>query len=213
MRFLQPDWKPRLLGITTLAVAFTGSWMHGAETSNRVVVEADEIDLAKVQAGGQVVFVSSGQRAAVFHAIDDDRRTIFQFSSSDPRPTLIVKLNDTKPVHRVSVVVGSQSGKVDVYLLDKVPHDPSELDKIKPVASIVDLGVAREAFVDFAPETARYVALRWAFAKNVSRPLAVAEVSVFSNSASDPNGAALAASDPPPPEAVQGPPLIASVSP
>jgi hypothetical protein len=213
MRFLQPRWSPQLLAISAIGLCLNSLPLRADDTLNRVVVEADDVDVAKIQFGGQIAFASSGQRTAVSHAIDDDRRTVFLFSSSDPRPTLIVKLNDSKPIHRVCVVAGSQSEKVDIYLLDKVPNDPSELDKTKPVTSIVDLGVARDAVADFAPRTARYVALRWTLAKNAPGPLAVAEVSVFSNAVSDPNQATLAAADPPPPEAVQGPPLIASVSP
>jgi hypothetical protein len=213
MRFLHRKWSPHFLAISAIGLCLNCLPLHAADTLNRVVVEAEDVDLAKIQFGGQIAFASSGQRTAVSHAIDDDRRTVFLFSASDTRPTLIVKLNDTKPVHRVCVVAGSQGERVDIYLLDKVPHDLSELDKTEPVTSIVDLGVARDAVADFAPRTARYVALRWALAKNASGQLAVAEVSVFSNSASDPSQATLAAADPPPPEAVQGPPLIASVSP
>lgn len=109
-------------------------------------------------------------------------------------------------------MVGSQAGEVNVYLLDEIPRDPSDLDKVKPVASIADFGVAREGMADFAPKSARYIALRWALSKNYSHPLAVAEVSVFSNAA-DPTVATLAASDPPPADPIQGPPLVVSVSP
>ena len=109
-------------------------------------------------------------------------------------------------------MVGSEAGKVDVYLLDQISGDGSDLDKVEPVASIVDLGFAREAVVDFAPQNARYVALRWALPKSYSRPLAVAEVSAFSDIV-DPTALTLAASNPPPPDLIQGPPVIASVSP
>jgi len=213
MRFLHPKWSPHLLAISAVGLCLNCSLLRATENSNQVAVEADEVDLAKVQSGGEVVFVSSGQRAAASHAIDGDRRTIFQFSISDPRPTLIVKLTNNKPLHRVSVVVGSETGKVDVYLLGEIPRDSSDFDKMKPVTSVVDLGIAREAIVDFAPQNARYVALRWARSNNRVRPVAIAEVSIFSNEASDSTAVTLAASDRPPPEPVQGPPLIASVSP
>jgi hypothetical protein len=212
MRFLRAKWHSQLVVVSLIVFSLIGRPICAEETSNRVVVTAEDLDLAKIQYGGQVVFVSSGQRAAASHAVDDDRRTVFLFSISDPRPTLIVKLNESKPVHRVSVVVGSQAGEVNVYLLDKIPRDPSDLDKVKPVGSIVDLGVAREAVAEFAPKSARYIALRWALSKNHSHPLAVAEVSVFSN-AVDATVATLAASDPPPADPIEGPPLIVSVSP
>jgi hypothetical protein len=207
MRFLHPKWNPHLLAISVIELCLSCLPLRATETSNRVVVDAADVDLAKAQSGGEIVFVSSGQRLAAFHAIDCDRRTAFQFSSSDPRPTLIVKLAESKPLHRVSVVVGSEAGKVDVYLLDEISSDPSNLDKMRPLASIVDLAISREAVVDFAPRKARYVMLRWT-AKSDRRPLVVAEVSAFSIGVSDPSPVALTASDAP-----EGPPLIASVSP
>jgi hypothetical protein len=134
MRFLQPRWSPQLLAISAIGLCLNCLPLRATETSDQIVVNADDIDLAKVQSGGKVVFVSSGTRLASFHAIDDDLRTIFQFSGSDPRPTLIVKFTDQKPIHRITVVVGSESGKVDIYLLAEIPRDPSDLDRMKPVA-------------------------------------------------------------------------------
>jgi hypothetical protein len=212
MRFLQPRWSPHLLVISAIGLCLNCLPLRAAETSNRVVVYADDVDLAKVQSGAKVVFVSSGPRLASFHAIDDDLRTVFQFSSSDPRPTLIVKFTDHKQIHRISVVVGSESGKVDVYLLAEIPRDPSDLDKMKPVTSIIDLAIAREASADFAPQNASYVALRWAPSGNRLLPLAVAEVSVFTKGDSPQVANALAANAPPI-TLVSGPPVIAPVSP
>ena len=212
MRFLRAKSNGPLVAVALIVFSLNGWPMRAAETPNRVVVTAEDVDLAKTQSGGQISFVSSGQRPAVSHVIDDDRRTVFLFSSSDPRPTLIIKLTQSRLLHRVSVVVGSEAGKVDVYLLGEIPGDGSDLDKVKPVGSIVDLGIAREAVVDFAPQNARYVALRWALPKNYTRPLAIAEIGAFSNV--DPSGGTLVASEAPPPaDAVQGPPLIVSVSP
>jgi hypothetical protein len=115
MRFLHPKWNPHLLAISAIELCLSCLPLRATETSNRVVVDAADVDLAKAQSGGEIVFVSSGQRLAAFHATDCDRRTTFQFSSSDPRLTLIVKLGESKPLHRLSVVVGSEAGKVDVY--------------------------------------------------------------------------------------------------
>jgi hypothetical protein len=212
MRFLHPNWSPQFLAISAIGLCLNYLPLRAAETSNPVVVHADDVDLAKVQSGGKVVFVSSGTRPASFHAIDDDLRTVFQFSSSDPRPTLIVKFTDTKQIHRISVVVGSESGKVDVYLLAEIPRDPSDLDKLKPVTSIVDLSIAREASAEIAPQTAAYVALRWATSGNRLQPLAVAEVGVFTNGDSSQIANALAASNPPI-NLVSGPPVLTPVSP
>jgi len=140
------------------------------------------VDMAKVQSGGQVAFVSSGQRPAVSHAIDDDRRTIFQFSESDAHPTLIIKLNETRPVHRVSLVPGSETAQVNVYLLDELPRKASDLDALKPLTSIVNLVVGREAAAEFAPQNARYVALRWILTGPSAGPVKVAEVSALAQS-------------------------------
>jgi len=180
MRFLHPKWNPHLLAISVIELCLGCLPLRATETSNRVVVDAADVDLAKAQSGGETVFVfvSSGQRLAAFHATDCDRRTTFQFFSSDPRPTLIVKLAESKRLHRVSIVVGSEAGKVDVYLLDEISSDPSNFDKMRPLVSIVDLAIGREAVVDFAPQKARYITLRWT-AKSDLSPLVVAEVSAF----------------------------------
>jgi len=212
MRSLHPNWSPQFLAISAIGLCLNCLPLRAAETSNQVVVHADDVDLAKVQSGGKVVFVSSGTRPASFHAIDDDLRTVFQFSSSDPRPTLIVKFNDTKQIHRISVVVGSESGKVDVYLLAEIPRDPSDLDKLKPVTSIVDLSIAREGSAEIVPQSAAYVALRWATSANRLQPLAVAEVGVFTNGDSSQIADALATRNPPI-NLVSGPPVLTPVSP
>jgi len=212
MRFLRARWNRQLVAMILIGFSLNGWPICAAETSTRVVVTAEDVDLAKIQSGGQVVFVSSGQRPAVSHAIDDDRRTVFLFSTSDPRPTLVIKLIQSKPVHRVSVVVGSEAGKVDIYLLDEFRGNGSDLDKLKPVASIVDLGVARETVADFAPQSARYVALRWALPKTYSHALAIAEIGAFSNAANL-TAATLVASEPPRANPIEAPPLVVSVSP
>jgi hypothetical protein len=193
MSFLRARCSTAALAASAIALSLNCSTVRATSSSNQVVVEAEDVDLAKLVSGGEVVLVSSGKRLTVSHAIDGDRRTIFQFSDSDPRPTLIIKLTDTMPVHRVSVVVGSETRKVEVYLLGEIPRDLSDLDKLHPVGSIVDPGIAREASLDFAPQNAQFVALRWALATNHAHPLAVAEVSVFGTEAADPNAGALAA--------------------
>jgi hypothetical protein len=190
---------------------FNFSTLNAAEEAEQVVVTADEVDLAKVQAGGKVVLISSGVRGGGFRAIDDNHRTTFRFSSDDPRPTLIVQLIENRPVHRVSAVVGSKSGKIDVYLLNGLPRLPSDLDLLNPIGSIVDPMVAREASIQFAPQNARYVALRWTWTNQAGEPLNVAEVSAFSKGDS-PAGSAALASDPPI-YLVGGPPILPTISP
>src|SRR5437588_4653056 len=119
--------------------------------------DSEGFDLAKVRAGASVVYVSSGPKSVAFHAIDDDRRTTFKFSNSDLHPTLVVQLPGSQPLHRVSVVPGSENGTIDVYLLNELPRDPANMGNTKPIASIVDLAVGREAAVEFQPRTVRFV--------------------------------------------------------
>jgi hypothetical protein len=185
---------------------------RAAEPSNQAVVDADDVDLAKAQSGGRIVFVSSGRRQRSFQAIDDDRRTTFRFSNEDLHPTMIIELADSQPLYRISVVPGSQGGQVDVYLLNKLPRNPGDLTAIKPTATIVDLVVARETAVEFAPQRARYVALRWTQNKPLISAPEVAEVSAFTKGDPPHIADALAATDPPI-YLVLGPPVIPPISP
>ena len=212
MRFLRTKWSWPLLPTAAVGLLLSLSPLWANEKSDEGVEQRDDIDLAKVQAGGKIVLVSSGARGGGFRAIDDDHRTTFRFSSDDPRPTLVVQLIENRPIHRVSTVVGSKSDKIDVYLLNELPHKPSDLDELNPIASIIDPGVAREASVDFAPQNARYVALRWNLSGTLPEALNVAEVSAFTHGNSPAISAELAATDPPI-YLVSGPPIIPPISP
>ena len=212
MRILRKGWSRMLLPAGLVGLFLNALPVRAVDSSNQASLEADEVDLAKLQSGGQIVLVSSGQRPAGFHSIDDDRRTVFQFASSDSHPTVVVKVTDSKPIHRVSVVPGSESVKVDVYLLNELPRDLSDLEKDKPLTSIVDLAVGKEAAVDFPPQRARYVALRWTLASAVITPFKIAEISAFTKGEATHVADALAATDPPL-YLVQGPPVIKPLSP
>jgi hypothetical protein len=212
MRFLRNTWSGQLLPTALIGLLFNISPVHAAEASNQGGADTADVDLAKIQAGGKVVLISSGGRGGQFLAIDGDNRTTFRFSSSDPRPTLIVKFVESRPVHRVSVVLGSKGGKIDVYLFNELPRHPSDLDNLKPVGSIVDPGIAREAGVEFAPQNARYVALRWTLSSTHLGPVTVAEVSAFTKGDSPEIAMSLAAVSPPI-SLVSDPPLILPVSP
>ena len=212
MRILRKRWSGLLLPAGLVGLFLNTPPVRAVDSSNQATLDADEVDLAKLQSGGQIVLVSSGQRLVWFHSIDDDRRTVFQFADSDPRPTVIVKVTDAKPIHRVSVVPGSASPKVDVYLLNELPRDLSDLDKDKPLTSILDLAVGKEAAVDFSPQRARYVALRWTLAPTVITPFQIAEISAFTKGEPTHVADALAATDPPL-YVFQGPPVIKPLSP
>jgi hypothetical protein len=212
MTFLRPACDRLSVSIALIGLCLHTSRLGAADPSNQGPIEVDEINLAKVQSGGQIVFVSSGKRLVRFQAIDNNPRTIFQFSTSDPRPTVIVKLTENKPIHRVSVVPGSDSQKVDVYLLDQLPRKPSDLDKIEPLACIVGLIVGKEASVDFPPQRAWYVALRWTLPATAVGPLRIAEIGAFTQTEGRGVGATLMDADLPI-QLVSGPPLIPPVSP
>ncbi len=198
MTFLYLTRGQLVLAVSSAALLFITLPAPAAdEGSNQPKAAGGEIvDMAKVQAGGQIAFVTSGQRPAVFHAIDDDRRTIFRFSESDAHPTLIIKLNETRPVSRVSLVPASKTVQVNVYLLEELPQKASDLDALKPLTSIVNLVVGREAAAEFAPQNARYVALQWILAGPSAGPVKVAEVSVFAQSDSRHVSDLLAVADP-----------------
>ena len=180
--------------------------------SKQQPAQGDRFDLAKLQAGARVVYVSSGTKAFALRAIDGDPRTTFRFSSADLRPTVIIELAQNQPLYRVSVVYESGEGHVDIYLLAELAKDPSDLRNAKPLTSIVDLANDGEAAVNFEPSNARYVALRWTrHDKSGNRRLDIAEISAFSTS---PAGqfSAIPTGDPPG-DPLAGPPVIASVSP
>ena len=212
MRFFRTRWSRLLLSMGLIGLSLSVSPIRAAETSNQPIADADDVDLSKLQSGGRIVFVSSGARPRAFHAIDGDRRTTFRFSSEDLQPTVIVELADTRPIYRVSIVPGSQGGQVDVYLLNALPKKARDLAAVKPTATIVDLVVARENAVEFSPQRARYVALRWTKNKLLISAVEVAEISAFAKGDSPQISDALAATDPPL-YLVQGPPVIPPVSP
>jgi len=212
MRFLRLMWPQFVLAAGLL---FLGVPVQAADQSSTQSNDTGEdlVNMAKVQSGGTVAFVSSGQKLAVLYAIDDDRRTIFQFSDSDAHPTLIIKLNEARPVSRVSLVPESNVLQVNVYLLNEVPRNASDLDALTPITAIVNLVVGREAAADFAPQSARYIALRWILASTSAGPARVAEVSAFAASDSHHSSDLLALADPAVSLQVVEPPDVPVVSP
>ena len=117
-------------------------------------------NFANLYARAHVVFVSSGSPFAAERMIDDDTVTSFHFSKSDPHPTVVVELADREQLHRISALYKMQAGRLDVYLTDELPPDPTNLSDLTPIATITDPGNGKAA-VNFNPHDARYVALRW----------------------------------------------------
>ncbi len=137
-------------------------------------------NFANLYAKGRIVFVSSGAVAAAPNMIDDDTMTAFRFASSDPQPTVIVELASLERLHRVSALYKMQAGKLDVYLLNELGINPAELTGAKAIASVADWDAEGKAAVNFDPQGARYVALRWTPATpDHPQGFEVAEINAF----------------------------------
>ena len=137
-------------------------------------------NFANLYAKARVVYVSSGIAPAAGRMIDDDTETGFRFASNDPRPTVIVELAESERLNRVSARYQMAAGRMDVYLLNKLAADPGDLSGLKPVASASDDDSDGKAAVDFDPQGARYVALRWTPANaSADRAFEVAEINAF----------------------------------
>ena len=144
------------------------------------VEDAVNFNFANLYARARVAYVSSGTAPAAQRMIDDDAYTSFHFSPADPHPTAVVELIARERLHRVSAVYKMQSGHLDVYLMDRMFTDESQLRDLTPIASITDPGNGKAA-VDFDPRGARYVALRWTPGTEQDRSsgFEIAEVSAF----------------------------------
>ncbi|MDQ6623187.1 MAG: hypothetical protein M3Y86_06845 [Verrucomicrobiota bacterium] len=139
-------------------------------------------DFANVYAKARVVYVSSGAMASARRMIDDDTITSYKFAPADTRPTTIVELAQNERLHRVSALYKMQAGRMDVYLLNELRADPGDLRNAKLIASITDADRKGKAAVNFDPQGARYVALRWTPSEeNAGEPFEVAEINAFGN--------------------------------
>ena len=144
------------------------------------IEDAVNFNFANLYARARVAYVSSGTMPAAQRMIDDDAYTSFQFSPTDSHPTAVVELTAWERLHRVSAVYKMQAGRLDVYLMDRMFSDESQLRDVTPIASITDNGTGKAA-VDFDPRGARYVALRWTPSTEQDRSsgFEIAEVSAF----------------------------------
>jgi hypothetical protein len=137
-------------------------------------------NFANLYAKARVVFVSSGIEESSRRMIDDDTITAFQFAPNDPHPTVIVELAEQERLHRVSALYKMQAGTLDVFLLQELGSNPGDLSRAKPIASVTDGNGGGKAAVNFDPQGARYVALRWApSAPDKTKGFEVAEISAF----------------------------------
>lgn len=147
--------------------------------STKMIARAEEtlnFNFANIYARARVVYVSSGALPSARGMIDDDVLTGFRFAAWDGHPTMIVELEKSQRLYRVSTVYQAQARKLDVYLLNELVLVPSSLENVAPAASAAEGKTA----VDFEPREARYVALRWTRDQSHGEPFEVAEVGAFS---------------------------------
>lgn len=119
------------------------------------------LDLAKLRANARIAELSSGSAQLASRMIDGSTRTTFHFDPKDLRPFVIIELGEEARLNRVTALYKSLRGRLDVYLLDDLGKNTTDLNYRRPVASYVDENGEGKVAVDFDPEGARYVALRW----------------------------------------------------
>jgi len=142
-------------------------------------------NFANLYAKARVVHVSSGSAALAQRMIDDDPVTSFEFAADDAHPTVVIELAENERLRRVSAVYEMQPGKLEIYLLERMPGNAADLnfDQLHPVLTLTDENGSGKAAADFNPMGARYVALRWTplggFSKH--RTFKMCEIGAFSD--------------------------------
>ena len=138
-------------------------------------------NFANLYAKARIVYVSSGLSPAARRMIDDDTETGFRFDPKDPSPTVIVELASNERLNRVSARYQMAAGRLDVFLLHKLAANPGDLTGLEPIATVTDDDADGKAAVDFHPQGARYVALRWTPDASATgeRSFEVAEINAF----------------------------------
>ena len=157
------------------------TWAANTSAVSRRLQDKLNFNFANLYAKAHVVHVSSGPTPSARRMIDDDSETGFRFSPNDPHPTVIVELAETERLNRVSALYEMASGRMDVYLLKDLNENPGDLGGAKPIASVTDDSGDGKAAVDFDPQGARYVALRWTpdASQRGENAFEVAEINAF----------------------------------
>ncbi len=193
----------------------------GHKKGNRPLEEAINFDFANLYAHGHVVYVSSGMAQGAPRMIDDDTSTSFRFAATDLHPTTVVELEQRPEIHRITAVYQMEPGRLDVYLLNELQANPGDLSKAKRVASVEDRDEQGKASVNFDPQDARYVALRWTPAgeRHDGKAFEIAEINAYGevalsmlNFSAFPEIASIAPSLEPPAASI-GIPFVPEVSP
>jgi hypothetical protein len=134
---------------------------------------------ANQYAQGRVVYVSSSGSESPARMIDDDASTGFSFGANDNHPTMVLELARRQHLHRVSALSEGADTSVEVYLLDELGSDPGDLSHARLVSSSAIRAGDGIIRVDFDPQNARYIALRWNRSRSDRKPIEVAEIGVF----------------------------------
>jgi hypothetical protein len=135
---------------------------------------------ANQYAQGRIAYVSSSGPDSPSRMIDDDASTSFSFAGNDDHPTMVVELSGRQRLHRVSALSeGVDTSSVQVYLLNDLGSDPGDLSQARLVPSSATQAGDGTIKVDFDPQNARYVALRWNRTRGYHKPIEVAEIGVF----------------------------------
>ena len=151
-------------------------------THSRHLERVQEFDYAALSAKARVVYVSSGPIPSTGRMIDNNNETGFSFAPSDSHPTVIVELAASETIHRVTALYRMRTpGRLDVYLLNDMGKSATDLKYLKPIASVTDEDGDGDAAVDFDPEGARYVGLRFtAFGSpGNDRPFEMVEIGAY----------------------------------
>ncbi len=160
--------------------ADAGMTRVGNKTDGSRIEDSLNFDFANLYADARIVYVSSGAPGSSRKMIDDDTVTGYKFALTDPHPTAIVDLGQQERLHRVSALYKMEAGRLDVYLLKELAADRGDLSEGKLVATIVNHERNGKAALDFNPDGARYVALRWTpDESNHGAPFEVAEINAF----------------------------------
>lgn len=177
--------------VMSIAVALPYQSLSGAEpTEDAKPIDTErtaqtdgkvDFDLAKLNAQARVVYVSSGAIAFSGRMIDQDVRTGFRFSGTDLHPTVILELAQGEPLHGTGAVFDAEKNTtLEIYLLNKLPKHLGDLTGAQRLDCVVHRTDMARAMIDFAPNSARYVAFRWNRGKSSRAPFMVAELSAFS---------------------------------
>jgi len=143
---------------------------------------ARETDYAALRAKARVVHVSSGAVSNAAPMIDDNEKSGFTFAPGDRRPTAIVELATNEEIHRVSARYKMHTpGRLDVYLLNDMSKSAPDLNYQTPVASVTDEEGDGDASVEFDPEGARYVVVRFTPSGSFAgdRPFEITEIGAY----------------------------------